>query len=54
MLRPTGPIARPLVPAISGNVSNHHEEETCVLIGGDGEGYATEYPRQDSNLRPQL
>ena len=55
ILSPTGPLTRPLVPAISGNVSNHHEEEeTSVLIGGDGEGYATEYPRQDSNLRPQL
>ena len=55
ILSPTGPLARPLVPAISGDVSNHHEEEeTSVLIGGDGEGHATEYPRQDSNLRPQL
>jgi hypothetical protein len=50
MLRPTVPIARPLVPAIPGNVSNHHEEEEIsVLIGDDGMYYSTEYPRQDSN-----
>ena len=55
MLSPAGPLARPLVPAIPGNVSHHHEEEEIsVLIGDDGMYYSTEYPRQDSNLRPQL
>ena len=54
-LSPTCPLARPLVPVISVGINNHQDaEETSVVIGGDGEGYATQYARKDLNLQPSV
>ena len=54
-LAPNCPPAGPPIDAQLGTISDHHEsDKTNEMIGDDGMCYSTEYPRQDSNLRPQL
>ena len=54
-LAPICPPAGPPIDAQLGTISDHHEsDKTNEMIGDDGTCYSTEYPRQDSNLRPQL
>jgi hypothetical protein len=54
-LAPNCPPAGPPIDAQLGTIRDHHEiDETNEMTGGDGMCYSTEYPRQDSNLRPQL
>lgn len=54
-LAPICPPAGPPIDAQLGTISDHQEsDKTNEMIGDDGMCYSTEYPRQDSNLRPQL
>ena len=54
-LAPNCPPAGPRIDARLGTISDHHEiDKTGEMIGDNGMCYSTEYPRQDSNLRPQL